>query len=361
MSVLFFNQLLGRVRPQRKSSNHRGFTLTELLVSIIIGGLIVTGLMSLVVELMSTETRETARTETQREMQMALDFISTDIREAVYVYDGSCSADEDVDGTGTAVSDNCAGIFNYIPAPNDASVPILAFWKLEALPQAVRNNCSATYEIGGSLVPCISGRMYTLVVYYLSRSNPNNLWQGKARILRYTLPRYSSSGAPVSGYADPTNNTNFASWPLDAEGNNQQDGAPPNNRAVVLVDFVDDRALSDIPELVDAGGASVECPAENTADARVRYVRTPSDSTLERFGFADVRNFYACVKLPEQFTVDSSSDDDAGSAFNQKVILFLRGNAAGKPGITTANEGFMPAIQTQVLNRGVREKKPPTD
>ncbi|MGC9502452.1 PulJ/GspJ family protein [Baaleninema sp.] len=359
MSVLFLTQLLGRFRGWKKSRTSLGFTLTELLVSIIIGSLIVTGLMSLVVELMSTETRETARTETQREMQMALDFISTDIREAVYVYDGKCLADEDLSGTGSLISDNCSGLFNgnYIPKPSDDSVPILAFWKLDPLPEQVRENCQ---ELIGTEA-CIVGRMYTLVVYWLSRNNESNIWQGKSRILRYTLPRYENDGDLVSGYADPTVNTSFDRWPLDLEGNNQQDGSPADNRFAVLVDFVDDRALENIPELVEAGGASIECPAEDATNARIRYIRTPSDSTLDRYGFSNMRNFYACVKLSEKFTVNTDEDTGESGAFNQKVILFLRGNAAGKPGIRTANEGFMPALQTQVLNRGVRNKKPPTD
>ncbi|MDC0835924.1 prepilin-type N-terminal cleavage/methylation domain-containing protein [Geitlerinema sp. CS-897] len=358
MSLLFLNQLLGRFRGWKEDRKTKGFTLTELLISIIIGGLIVTGLMSLVVELISTETRETARTETQREMQMALDFISTDIREAVYVYDGKCLADEDLSGTESQISDSCSGLFKngYVPRPNSESVPILAFWKLEPLPSQVRDNC--VNLIGTEA--CIVGRMYTLVVYWLSREN-TGLWQGKSRILRYTLSRYENDGDLVSGYADPTVNTSFERWPLDLEGNNQQEGTPPDNRFAVLVDFVDDRALGDIPELVEAGGASIECPAEETTNSRVRYIRTPSDSTLEQYGFTNMRNFYACVKLPEKFTQNNNENEGESGAFNQKVILFLRGNAAGKPGITTANEGFMPAIQTQVLNRGVRNKKPPTD
>ncbi|OAB61986.1 hypothetical protein AY599_10505 [Leptolyngbya valderiana BDU 20041] len=312
--------------------------------------------MSLVVELISTETRETARTETQREMNMALSFISTDLREAVYVYDGDCLARQNQAAT------VCSGLFanNYIPTPEN-SVPILAFWKLEELPEAVKDGCRtnrgdlANYTIGGNPVPCIAGRAYTLVVYYLSRNDSGDpTWPGKARILRYTLSRYNRSGGAISGYVDPTQNTSFESWPLDNGGNNLQDGSPSlrENPAVPLVDFVDDRAMNEIPELVDAGGASVECPQS--------YVLTPSDATLDGSGFSGMRNFYGCVRdeISRQSSSQSEGEAESQTAFNQKVILFLRGNAAGKPGIRNANEGFMPAIQTQVLNRGVRNKKP---
>ncbi|TAN85658.1 MAG: prepilin-type N-terminal cleavage/methylation domain-containing protein, partial [Phormidium sp. SL48-SHIP] len=77
-------------KPTLNPANNSGFTLTEILVSMIIAGLVMSGLLGLMVELLTSDARETARTETQREMQMALDYISSDIRESVYVYDGNC-------------------------------------------------------------------------------------------------------------------------------------------------------------------------------------------------------------------------------------------------------------------------------
>ncbi len=94
---------------------------------------------------------------------------------------------------------------------------------------------------------------------------------------------------------------------------------------------------------------SISCPPQ--------YVLTPHEKTLSESGFANVRNFYACIKVPEELKPKTTTADEAG-AFNQKVILFVRGNASGKPGIKTANEGYMPSIATQVLNRGVIDKIP---
>ena len=96
----------------------------------------------------------------------------------------------------------------------------------------------------------------------------------------------------------------------------------------------------------------MECPGG--------YALTPSDSTLAQFGFDGVRNFYACIRIPKSLLASAAqeSEEEGKSSFNQKVILFIRGNAAGKPGIKDVNEGFMPAISTQVLNRGVANKVP---
>ncbi|MBE9039187.1 hypothetical protein IQ235_00055 [Oscillatoriales cyanobacterium LEGE 11467] len=315
--------------------------MTELLVSIIIASLIVVGLLSLVVELLTTDARETARTETQREMQMALDYISTDIREAVYVYDGQCLVGQN----------NCSGIFaqQYVPVPQN-SVPILAFWRLDPLPDALINQCATStaetpLRVGNQTVPCLQGRMYTLVVYHLTRQEEGKAWQGLARIQRYTLPQFDRRGQVVTGYADPTDATTFVNWPLDDDGRSAANGSPNlQGRIHTLVDFVDSRPMNEIPEIQDTS-PEVNCPPN--------YQLTPSDEILAAQSFPQMRNFYACVLLPAQFRVQQST-----GAFNQKVILFIRGNAKGKPGIDTVNEGFMPTIATQVLNRGVRNKAP---
>lgn len=315
-------------------ANNSGFTLTEILVSMIIAGLVMSGLLGLMVELLTSDARETARTETQREMQMALDYISSDIRESVHVYDGDC-----IDGT----TESCTGFVDAISRDN--SVPVLAFWKLEDLPKAVvDNHCSGSGEAPLD-IPCLSGRSYSLIVYYLTRNEENDAtWSGLGRLQRARLATFTSQGGPhfTPPYAPVGENQNpstFRSWQPDNMDSFQ---------VTTLVDFVDSRPLDDIAELQGTPSASVQCPDG--------HVITPSDETLDANGFGQMRNFYACIR-DDSILAD---DDDAAAAqtFNQKVILFLRGNAAGKPGIRDANIGFMPAIQTQVLNRSVREKTP---
>jgi prepilin-type N-terminal cleavage/methylation domain-containing protein len=329
-------------RSSRKSPQlNRGFTLTEVLVATIIGALIVTGLLTVMVELLTSDAREAARSETQREMQLALDYISTDLREAVYVYDGKCLA-ERTEGT------DCTALFSSraLVAVPDNSTPVLAFWKLDDLPDAVKRQC-ATIDINeDGAPPCVSGRAYTLVVYYLTRNDDDPTWAGKARIQRFAFPRFNNQGLEVTGYVNP-GDSGFESWP-EVDGT-AQGGITNLSGLVTLVDFVDSRPMEEIDELNEEGDAEVSCPGG--------YQLTPSDATLENFGFSGVRNFYACIREPNRPDVNSLESEEV-SAFNQKVILFIRGNAEGKPGIQSANEGFMPAIQTQVLNRGVANKVP---
>lgn len=321
--------------PKLNPANNSGFTLTEILVSMIIAGLVMSGLLGLMVELLTSDARETARTETQREMQMALDYISSDIRESVHVYDGNC-----IDGT----TDSCTGFVDAISLDN--SVPVLAFWKLEDLPKSVVDeSCSSDeYDQNDTVVPCLSGRSYSLIVYYLTRNEENDdIWSGLGRLQRAKLATFTSQGGPnftpPYGGGEDQDPLTFRTWQPDNMDSFQ---------VTTLVDFVDSRPLDEIAELQGTASASVQCPDG--------HVITPSDETLDANGFGQMRNFYACIR-DDSILAD---DDDAAAAqtFNQKVILFLRGNAAGKPGIRDANIGFMPAIQTQVLNRSVREKTP---
>ncbi len=353
-----------------------GFTLVELLVAIIMSGVIITGLLAAVVELQSTNNLESARTETQREMQLALDFISSELREAVYVYDGSCL---DASINTQASQQICSGIFNtgnnYIPHPAN-SVPILAFWKIDPLPSVVSTACAANpsaTDSSGKNYPCLAARTYGLVVYYLSRDNSANTWQGRSRILRYELSQYDSNGNPVAGYVnpfDPNQTVSAAYWPLSTVSpyNNLQSSSPTDT-SKVLVDFVEDR------QMFEFLGTNSQVACSDPTN----YILTPSNKTLNlysaprtdggpaQFGSGNndsynMRNFYACVRIPpDESAAVNGSTSATQTPFNQKVVLFLRGNMSGKPGINTIGQASidpLPVIETQVLNRGVIDKAP---
>lgn len=291
---------LARSPVSGKQKSTAGFTILEILAAMMVVTTVIVTVLGLVVDLVSTNQRETAQTETQQEMQRAIDYMSSEMREAVYIYDGNCLAL-------TSDSGCQNGVFSHVRIPED-SVPILAFWKLKPLPQTCEDDECDRLRIGG--------RSYALVVYFLSKANPDT-WQGKARITRYELNKFDSDGNLVAGYVDPSEIT-FATWP----GANPP--GQPDVQTDVLVDFVDDTYQE-----------AVGCDPG--------YALTPPNSLLTG-DFAGVRSFYACVRTGE------------GSGFNQDAIIFLRGNATGKAGLN--NENFLPVLKTQVLRRGVFEKEP---
>jgi prepilin-type N-terminal cleavage/methylation domain-containing protein len=296
----------GKLPPRKERQS--GFSLIELIVSTMIVSVIISTILALVVDLLGTNQKETAQTETQQEMQRAIDYISSELREAIYIYDNRC-----FEANATA---GCPrGIFNYLTIPAN-TVPVLAFWKLKPLPAS----CPEPSENGAD--PCsefrLGGRTYSLVVYYLTTHNPNNTWTGKARIARYELNKFRPNTSPPEARPEyiPPDPQNFIIWP-DQAGTY----AVSHRDMDILVDFVD----------VNNEAPNLQCPSE-------AYELTPSlDFANRKLGQKNL-GFYACVRQAE----DRKAQD---------ALIFIRGNAVGKPGVTT--DSFLPALQTQVMRRSV--------
>lgn len=319
-----------------------GFTLTELLVGMFIASTLISSLLYMVVELLQTNQKELAQTETQGDMQHALDFISSELREAVYVYGGDCLQGQGTLTNGVPSADYCPGIVNYIPDiltnSTSNSVPILAFWKLERLPEPLRVQCNNNNS--PATVPCTAGRTYSLIVYFLrkNQSTDPTHWSGKARITRYALTQYNSQGIATANYVEPEQvGVTFRIWPYKNNGGSLTNlqASKPTVDAFTLVDFVDDTVRS--------GDNNVSCPNN--------YALTPTSNTLSNNSYASgafsgVRSFYACVR--------GGTGDGIG--FNQDVFVFLRGNASGRVGIN--NDSFLPTLQAQVLKHGLVNKVP---
>ena len=366
--------LVRSFRFQRKHPT-TGFTLLELLISVFIGGIITSTLLYSVVELLRVNQRESSRAETQREMQLAMDYISSELRQAVFVYDGRC-----LSGPGNFVLNGCPGVTSFLPnaintQPAGAGVgttPVLAFWRVDQLPQVLINLCAANASslsndvspISG--VPCLSRRTYSLVVYYLDTTNDNSTWSGRARLKRYALTQFTATGTPNPGWVDPTTtNNNFLGWPFEATGINLQtaarfsDGITVNphvltgaiqlGSAPVLVDFVDRPTTQN--------STATACPGDSVAAGSLpRFVRSPSDVTAP-----NITSFYACVRgggfMDATGNPNNSGTPSNTGGRNQETAIFLRGNAAGRAGVPlTANVVF--DLQTRVLSRGSFEKSP---
>ena len=314
-----------KTRPPAKAVTSKGFTLIELLVTVVVGSIIVAGLLYVVVELLQINRREEVLTQTQQDTQRALDYITTDLREAVYVY---------------TKPENVTNIVNQV---NDlpAGTPVLAFWRLNPVDPSNTFwpvNCTTRFQNDPvKQAECdtlkIRQSFYTLVIY-LQKANDdaNNLWGGQSRIIRYELPKYSASNVetltPRRGYWDPTATGNsFNSWKRALALVPGQNVVPGNTAgtSTVLVDYVD-----------DDDGPDITCP--NSTDP------TPSNS------------FYAWVSNDASTT---GTTNQTPQGVNQTVEIFLRGNAtANRPGlITTYSEaGRTPTLRAEVLIRGVLDK-----
>jgi prepilin-type N-terminal cleavage/methylation domain-containing protein len=355
------------LKADRVSGHTAGFTLVELLVALIVSTIMVTILLGSAVQLMGTNQREAARSDTQRDVQAALDYIARDMREAVYVYDGDC-----LKGTGTkvispatatAAADICPGILQRLPPElnSTSNLPILAFWRVDPLPEPMTQPggvCRIAQTAATAFTPCSSRSMYTLVVYSVNTDNAAT-WAGRSRITRYQLPQYSYSGSSTvsitTGWLSPVAESAFLTWPraasivtrdgltiTQAEVDNK---SVPAGRAAdwdnkVLVDFIDDNRNG------SRGVTGTEanlCPAAPIGTPTSTFIATPSPTGTYTAATIPKTVFYACVR------------GSGGANLNQEVLLRIRANGAGRGGVPIDRDLPL-TMETRVLTRGVLGK-----
>ncbi|MDR9402238.1 MAG: prepilin-type N-terminal cleavage/methylation domain-containing protein [Halothece sp. Uz-M2-17] len=314
------------------SQPSQGFTLTELLVAVFAGGIIISTLLAQTVDFLKIDLKDSAQANTQQEMRNALNFIARDLREAVYVYDGT----------------ELAALESHLPDFGSNRKPIIAFWKIERLPYI--EDSDSKYQLPGDCendtltdnnsdgdldeerTNCknlkIERSTYTLVTYIQNTTGPSasTVWQGQSRLERFELRKYQPDALDkltrTTGYIDPRQESTFADWPNDPITLSSLQSNLPTDTAETLVDFV--------AAYNDASITASSCPTN--------YTRTPTDSNY--------KSFYACVR--------SSTADNA---INQDVTLYLTGNAYGQSGILDQN-AYVPQLETQVISRGVIDKNP---
>lgn len=328
-SVLFLYKCLFSIKQCRQV---KGFTLLELLISLVIAGMVVAGLLYGVVELTSIDRREANLDQVQRDMNRAMEYMTDDLKEAVYVYSNPQQIATQLVGD---------------PAFPDGTgeVPILAFWRIDPIEDSLPDCASAAVVNASAEDECellkIRQAAYTLVVYAQKANDDNSNWPGQSRIVRYELSRYSDLATLTdkSGYRDPTDPDD----PLAAFGNWQSQGIPAGVSSV-LVDYVQAPTFP-VPITLNRAPLSDACIGYgNDANGNPLYSVVPANATV------DLNNtFFACVRDPVL---------DTGFSGNQDVYLFLRGNVQGVQGgvRSFSDETSLPILETQVLVRGVVNK-----
>lgn len=341
MATKLWQTLLKKLPLSRKRHRKSGFTLIELLVTVLISAVIITALLSFVVDLLQTDRREYARSETQREMETALNFIVDDLREAVYIYERI-----------EQERPNAQRLQNFLPSISnpgaETPIPVLAFWKAQRLndvdlPPSCDTNDAECNQV------LIRRRAYSLVVYYIAENPPNDpKWRGKARIIRYSFNKYPNlpSLNKSSGYRDPAEESTFENWPYI-------NGSPQGNATTgdgsmqaVLVDFVDDpqRQLQE-NQVETCRSSDPNSPFYSTDPTNnPTYRRIPTEISTSN-------SFYVCVK-----TLGTVAGTNQQEKLNQDVILFLRGNPVGR--VNANDRQPLLTVRAGAIARGVIDKKP---
>ena len=252
-----------RSSPSPINPQEKGMTMIELLVGTIIAFIILTPLMGMVIGLLNDDQKEGAKATTEQEIQSALDYISEDISQALYIYDPQ-KVETTAAGTTTTDELNQLKTANFLPT---TGTPVLVFWKRKMIENAVPVNLTKTplpkdCDESQPDKKCNDTYVLSLVSYHLL-SDTNPTWcqpQGTkcpSRIIRYEISDWlkktdgtayteAELGLNLKSYAK-TNLDNLPFNPLfslDKPLINVTDTAQiANARSQVLVNYIEDFKL----------------------------------------------------------------------------------------------------------------------
>ncbi|TFI54451.1 prepilin-type cleavage/methylation domain-containing protein [Mastigocladus laminosus UU774] len=300
---LLINQLkLFKIR--QKTS---GFTLIELLVGLLLAFLVITPLLGFILNIMDNDRKEQAKATTEQDIKAALDYISRDLQQSVYIYD----------------ADGIKEIRDELPHydQKDKYFPVLVFWKRQYISEGLTAKTTTTDNGNGTTTTTTEKDdtfVYSLVAYYLIKDN-NSTWSNAARIGRFQI---SNGYGLTDTEKNNTRDAGFQMFSLDNEGSlktkmnkwTKKTGENYQQQVLPLVDYIDQTLIDTTgtpkpknPEPACANGQLVPKFSGSGDDVATDNVKT--------------RGFYVCV--------------DSGKNVAE---VYLRGNTLAR--IQTNNLNF---------------------
>ena len=197
MSIFLKLLLKHQVRssPAKFDRNYqvKGMTMIELLVGTIIAFIVITPLMGMVIGLLNDDQRESAKANTEEEIQSALDYIAEDVSQALYIYvnqkPNPITTGAPIDEI-KSLKDN--GFLPNTGTPNNEK-PVLVFWKRKLVEDSVPVD-SAVLPKDCTPTTCNDTYVLSLVSYQLlPETDDKSIWcqpSGStcpSRIVRYEI------------------------------------------------------------------------------------------------------------------------------------------------------------------------------
>ena len=149
--------------------------------------LIITPMLGFVVDMLNTDRREQVKSNTEQDIQAAVDFIAQDLSQAIYIYDNNSTT-------------GIPAITKFLPATGNDEIPILVFWKRQILEKSLPVNTSLTPQPTdcdpkaepGKKGDCNDTYVLSLVAYYQFKNQDNTWCQPSGgtcptRIARYQI------------------------------------------------------------------------------------------------------------------------------------------------------------------------------
>jgi type II secretory pathway pseudopilin PulG len=303
-------RLLLKSQHQRNRSGpaqtEKGMTLVELLVGAIMAFLILTPMLAFVVDMLNTDRREQVKSNTEQDIQAAVDFIAQDLSQAIYIYDNI-----DING-GTRGTVTVSGIKSQIPEFNDPTkIPILVFWKRQQIKSSVPINNSITKPINCNAINCNDTYVLSLVAYYQFKNNESTWCQPSGgncptRIARYEIrdgirkpdPVATDNNLPYYNTAETDQNTQQP----DPAFNKEFDLSDPTENVTLLGSGTTTNVTPPTPQVLVNYIDHTAVPISSTeCEIALGKPTDPKDTTklLEettlKVSDGATNSFYACV------------------------------------------------------------------
>ena len=351
-------RLLLKTQHQQNRSKlaqtEKGMTLVELLVGSIMAFLIITPMLAFVVDMLNTDRREQVKSNTEQDIQAAVDFIAQDLSQAIYIYDNDAT---------TGIPELTKQ--NFIPT-EAGKTPILVFWKRQLLKNSLPVNTSLTtkpVECDSSAKPGTKGEcndtyVLSLVAYYQFK-DANPIWcqpsgaekDCPTRIARYQISdglenKSSDTSKPYAvtdlklgqntspAYNGTATNTTPAFDITKPEKNVTKPGVDWD-RSEVLVNYIDHTTVPLI--------GNNQCQTALGSPENRKTAEKLTENTL-KVTDNNTNSFYACVDTEKNI-----------------ARVTIRGNSLrrlqdGNVSPSAENSAFFPTATVQIKGLGARGK-----
>lgn len=323
------------------AKTEKGMTLVELLVGAIMAFLIITPMLGFVVDMLNTDRREQVKSNTEQDLQAAVDFIAQDLSQAIYIYDGKGITD----------------IKTQLP-PNDLSkIPILVFWKRQQIKNTLPINNSIKpkdCDTQANVNKCNDTYVLSLVAYYQFKDNDATWCQPSGGTCPTRIARYEIRDGVRNPYATAPADTYYSlsdidkSKTRDAAFNQNFDFSKPTENVTTGAGFQNPEVL--VNYIDHTNNSETELPATECKTA-LGDPTDPNDSTKKldettlRVTDTERRNsFYACVNTAKNI-----------------ARVTIRGNSlrrlqANNADFKTTSSAFFPTATVQVQGIGALGK-----
>ena len=352
--------LLKNQHQQNRSKldqTEKGMTLVELLVGSIMAFLIITPMLAFVVDMLNTDRREQLKSNTEQDLQAAVDFISQDLSQAIYIYDNNPALTSTSTTTATGIPVLLAG--NFIPPKDATQTPILVFWKRQRIKNSLPVNrnefpkdCNRDAKPDDLKGQCNDTDVLSLVAYYQIKDT-NPIWcqpsgsvvNCPTRIARYEIRdgvRNPYAIDPKDPYYKSDDSETKLSQRKDKAFNQDFDFNKPTLNVTMGQDFGDPEVLVNY---IDHSPGPILTPCTTA-------LGNPTDSKTQTAILEDTlkvtdpatNSFYACVDTAKNI-----------------ASITIRGNSLRRlqdsnVASSTENSAFFPTATFQIKGLGARGK-----